>query len=991
MIIKNNVRVDKAYKSLANRTAFIFIFLCSIPNMVCGQGENKDSLIQQAHLLDSLAEYNYDQGNDSIALALSKQSSFILERILGERHSDYAKTLCHVAKYLNELCVYEEAMDSIIKAINIQKISLGIKHPDYAESISTYADIFSSLGKYKSAIDLKTEALNIYKEACGADSKQYVNTLVELASFNYEIGNIQKSISMYEQVLSIYNENKLERNTSEYAKLLLEYSKSKSAIGHNQEAIKICKEARIIYKILYGEKHLLYAVALNCLAYFYSEVYNFEESARLNQIALEIFKEKCGVINLYYATTLRNLAQDYCSLGDIDKALSFAYDAKDIFESLFGPKDQNYIYSLSHIADYYAQQGQKERSIEIAKKALDIVNDGYEGDYYADVSLLYDLAECYYHLDDYYTALSLGQKALNKQKEFFTSDNVTYVKIIENLSYYYAKLGLYDKAINCKKESIHIATNKVMNNFSESSFSQSQFLWKGLQYSFIDYAALFYRQQDSMLLPDLYDKSALFAKALLLNVDMEIRKVISESKDSALIHNYLELSSNRDILNKLTELPMEEHFLNIDSLREIIQEQDEKLIQMSKEYGDYIRNLKLTWKDVQNNLKEKDVAIEFLDFPIGTDSIMYIALTVRKDSELPKMTVLFEEKQLKQIPDTLYYQCKEMTDLVWGALLPEVQGIKNIYFSPSGALHKICIEYLPGMEKYNLYRLSSTRELVTRKKKQSEDSAVLYGGLNYYARIDTIGNDKSKSILDNKYVEHANVRGMKLRGGKEYLPHTKEEVEQIATELRNAKWICQLDTLDKGTEESFKSLSGKKVNTLHISTHGFYFTPDEADKMNYDFLRLDNRMASTEDKALTRSGLIMSGANHILEGEELPDNVEDGILTAKEIADVDLRGLDLVVLSACQTGLGDISQGEGVFGLQRGFKKAGAKTILMSLWEVDDKATQILMTQFYKNLLAGQSKRQSLLSAQEYLRVAENGKYNDPKYWASFIMLDGVN
>ena len=112
-------------------------------------------------------------------------------------------------------------------------------------------------------------------------------------------------------------------------------------------------------------------------------------------------------------------------------------------------------------------------------------------------------------------------------------------------------------------------------------------------------------------------------------------------------------------------------------------------------------------------------------------------------------------------------------------------------------------------------------------------------------------------------------------------------------------------------------------------------------------------------------------------------------MTAKEIADVDLRGLDLVVLSACQTGLGDISQGEGVFGLQRGFKKAGANSILMSLWEVDDKATQILMTQFYKNLLFGQSKRQALLSAQKYLRNVEGGKYDKPKYWAAFILLDG--
>ena len=205
-----------------------------------------------------------------------------------------------------------------------------------------------------------------------------------------------------------------------------------------------------------------------------------------------------------------------------------------------------------------------------------------------------------------------------------------------------------------------------------------------------------------------------------------------------------------------------------------------------------------------------------------------------------------------------------------------------------------------------------------------------------------------------------------------------------------------MDTASLGTEESFKFLSGRKINCLHISTHGFYYTKEEADNAKYKFMLLDDHVAtSAEDKALTRSGLILSGANHILEGDTLPDNIEDGILTAKEIADVDLRGLDLVVLSACQTGLGDISQGEGVFGLQRGFKKAGANTILMSLWEVNDEATQILMTEFYKNLVAGKFKRQSLQLAQKYLRMYKNEKgeqcYNEPKYWAAFILLDGID
>ena len=139
---------------------------------------------------------------------------------------------------------------------------------------------------------------------------------------------------------------------------------------------------------------------------------------------------------------------------------------------------------------------------------------------------------------------------------------------------------------------------------------------------------------------------------------------------------------------------------------------------------------------------------------------------------------------------------------------------------------------------------------------------------------------------------------------------------------------------------------------------------------------------------MTRSGLLFSGCNHAIRHEQVPDGVEDGILTAQEISTLDLRGLDLVVLSACQTALGDIASGEGVFGLQRGFKKAGAKTIIMSLWKVDDEATRILMVELYKNLMSGKNKQQSLKDAQKSLREYDNGKYNKPEYWASFIMLD---
>lgn len=188
--------------------------------------------------------------------------------------------------------------------------------------------------------------------------------------------------------------------------------------------------------------------------------------------------------------------------------------------------------------------------------------------------------------------------------------------------------------------------------------------------------------------------------------------------------------------------------------------------------------------------------------------------------------------------------------------------------------------------------------------------------------------------------------------------------------------------IDIGPEDINKlydmRISGKSKRILHIATHGFY---------DRNGIRQDE--ALDDAKALSYSGLCMSGANNIYKGEDFPENIDDGILTALEISELDMRGMELVVLSACQTGQGVVTN-DGVFGLQRGFKKAGVKSILMSLWEVDDEATCVLMTEFYKNLVDGRSKHKALELAKRAVREQKDKGWDDPYYWASFILLDGV-
>ena len=827
-------------------------------------------------------------------------------------------------------------------------------------------------GDYLSAVDYAEKCLMVSRDtAMIIDDSEIFSEYGFLVEFYTKAGMWDKALRMQKRRTNYWKNMFQSSKDKEYAYFMMFrlWAQLLSLSGANKSAIR---EIHQFINEAMVSKMYLNGIAAD-LADYYFNINDYQNAQKY----YEMSGSKDG------------MAKSLAALGDYPKAIALlkkqieddkgGYISVSLdIEQWNGPYDT----WLCDLASYYNQSGQYDSALV------------YEGKHRRLTR--FEMAKSYYNMGNAYAGKKQLDSALcylMKAKEIYKIQHQykQYAFVLANLLSCYMSMGLYEKIEYYIDDLIKSASNDLLSSFSDLTYDErSKYveLYSRLLGEKIPMYTYYY--PSNKLREQTYN-ALMLIKGALLNSENSLRRVINESNDASLNKIWEELRVDKYILSKELERDSLDRRLNTDSLQNVIYNLEDSLIIKCKGYDDITKSMKLKWQDIQKSLSTQDLAIEFLSFPIENDSVMYAALTLRKDDKSPKLITLFEKNQLRNISDTLCYHSKDMTQLVWEPLFPELQGVKNIYFSPAGALYNIGIEYLPGMEDYNIYRLSSTRELVNRGETNVNNRAVLYGGLDYYAAIDTICSIKGSIIKNETYKEHANVRGMGLRGGKEYLKHTKIEVDKIGDELNKAKWVCLLDTASLGTEESFKSLSRKNINTLHIATHGFYYTQEEINDKGYQFMLLNNQRASAEDKALTRTGLIMSGANHILEGEKLPDNVEDGILTAKEIADVDLRGLDLVVLSACQTGLGDISQGEGVFGLQRGFKKAGANSILMSLWEVNDEATQILMTQFYKNLVFGQSKRQSLQSAQRYLREYNNGYYNEPKYWAAFILLDAIN
>ena len=957
--------------------------------------------------LYNLESYNASIGNYAEAIRLGTTVMQIREKVFGKEDPAYIESLSSLASYYFALCNYVKAIQLQTEAAKVLKDNFGNENIDYATSLSELSLFHAHIGNYLEAIRLGKEVIKIYKQNLGANNPYYAITLDNLAVFYAYIGNYSEAIILGKEAMKIKKELFGTEN-SDYAQSLNNLASFYSNIGNYSEAIILGKEAVKIKKKILGDENSEYALSLRNLAMFYTEIGDYAEALNLGEEALKIRKKILGTEHPDYARSLNDLAVINSRVGKYNETLLLLAEATRIREKVLGKNHPDYAWSLNDLALCHARIGNYNEAIRIGKEAFDIRKSTLGTEHPDYACSLNDLAECYFRIGNYAEAIKMGTEAVELRKEILGDSHPSYALSLLNLTLYYYYQGDFLRAYNCASKYIECSRSFIFNIFSDLSSHFQETLWKG------SYAYLFvsvlpclvnkYRNKESI--SQLFDNTCLFAKGLLLNTGIEMRKLILESGDSMLIIKYKDLSTNISNYNKLIEKPIKIRYMNADSLKNVIQYQEMELARESKVFGDYTRNLTITWKDVQRNLEEGDIAIEFLDYPlVGTDSTIYVAFTLKKDYDSPHMVTLFEKKQLKTMPESVYYTQTDVSDLVWKPLEEELKGVKNIYFAPSGELHRIGIEYLPISktenisEVYTLHRLSSTRQLAVVQDETKGKNSIIYGGINYDEKSNPISTESTStkgSVLRSAFVYRANVDSLSLRNTFEYLEGTKREADMIAEDMKQHRVPYFYYSGTDGTEESFKNLDGTKPKVMHIATHGFYFTEEEAEKSQFarpEMVLLTDGGPQVgkfvEHKPMTRSGLLFSGCNRVIHNEQIPDGDEDGILTAQEISTLDLRGLDLVVLSACQTGLGDIISGEGVFGLQRGFKKAGAKTIIMSLWNVNDESTMKMMTSFYHYYLKGMSKEEAFHAAQDELRK-DNSLQQDRPDWAAFIMMDGL-
>ena len=866
-------------------------------------------------ILNNLASINYYLGNYDEAFKFGKEAIKIQRDVLPSKHPDIAKSLNNLSTVNFYLGNYDEAYKLGKEAIKIQRDVLPSKHPDIALSLNNLALVYSAIGNYLEAKNLGAEAVDILQLFQDTKPHDYAKALNNLSLYHNYLGNYDEAYKLGKEAIKIQRDV-LPSKHPDIAKSLNNLSTVNYYLGNYDEAFKLGKEALKIQRDVLPSKHPDIALSLNNLALFYSDIGNYDEAIRLGTEALEIAKKVLEEKHLDYSLFLHNLALSHAYYGNFKNAVDLETKAMNNLKNVFGMEHPNYALSLNNLAGYHLSLGQFNKAVTLGKEATEAI------------------------------------------KNVFGENHPNYALSLCNLSGYNLVTGNLAEAYNYISQSVDALIYNIKSNLLGLSPQLRESFWMenhlSLFNSLFPSIAFLYRNSESI--SELYDKTALFAKGFLLNTSIEMRKLIMNIEDSTFIRKRLLLSTNKSIYYNLLGKPFNKRYVDMDSLNTVIQQLEMELAPKSYIYEGYGKNLQITWRDVQAVLGKNDIAIEFLEFPFWeTDSTKYVALTLKKGYDCPHMVTLFEKKQLDVVPDSIYYCSDRLYNLVWKPLEEELQGVRDIYFSPSGELHRIGIEYLPKSngeiicDIYALHRLTSTRQLALAQDDTNGKDFILFGGMDYYADLNaktpnTDSNPKSKQDLT--VTHRINVESLGLQGPFQNLVSTKEETDQIS-EILNTHGIKHNYFHDaQATEESFKNLDGTRPRVIHIATHGKYLTKAEAEQEKkkergptFATPQMEGLLGEglsmdrfVEDRALTRSYLLFSGGNHILNHEQIPEGVEDGILTAQEISRMDLRGLDLLVLSACQTGMGDIFSGEGVFGLQRGFKKAGAKTIIMSLW-----------------------------------------------------------
>jgi CHAT domain-containing protein/Tfp pilus assembly protein PilF len=966
-----------------------------------------------AMTLQSIGVNQFNSGKYAAADSSISLAARILEKNYGIKSVEYATCMSNLGLLYMEKGLYAKSIDYINKSLIIRQEIQGKDHPDYLSTLNKLGIVYKNQGEFRSADSIFQFVLVSRCELLGENSPDYIATLNNLGNLYSEIGDYKQAAYYLKKSFQL-GENTLGKNSSDYASLLNNIGVLYLDMSDYKISETYFKKALDINMKKFGDDNLSCADNYNNLGILFSELGDYYSAEYYYKKALEIRSYFLGTKHIQYAKSLENLGILYSELNDLDKAIDFVSKSLEIRKEILGNSHPGYFLSLINMGAIYYEKGDFNNAERNFKLVEEYYDENINKNFKCYSSTLINMVLIMYKRNEYYLSENYYVKALEylgnvldepSPKLFTLSNSYAYLQLRTN-----REQGAYSILNNNFSKKVKI----IADNFEWLNDNQKEAYWKK-ESSFYDNLSWFANQAFEAV-PEAVGLN--YNAALLTKSKMLEAKISSENYYREVDELREELAYRRRLLAKMESDGSNEK----EKLKKLHHEADslDKRLTLSwPEYAQQKKNLTITWDQVQQNLDKGEAAIEFVRFENEDDSLVYYnALVLKKGDQNPTMVKLCKEIDLQSITPKMGYSA--YYPLIWQPLEAVLKDITTIYYAPTGELYNVPFhaiyapkdggdeiiaaktdkrgvvieqehatteadaEYL--MDRYTLHQLTSTRYLAMGLKQKAIEpignTMAMVGGVNYDYLPGSI--DASKK---NKKDKNASRSSASASGKLNYLEGTKIEVEQINQQVTTATWQTKLIENNEAIEENITKLEGKEANgILHLATHGYAFP-------EYDFkdtsisknsLRYSYRYSTNP---MVRSGIILAGGNWAWTGSDTLSKLgaeQNGILTALEVSQLNLKKTKLVVLSACETGLGKIEGSEGTFGLKRGFKLAGVEQMIVSLWSVPDKETMELMTLFYSDLTKTLNPVLSFEKAQKELRI----KYpTEPEKWAGFVLV----
>jgi len=929
-----------------------------------------------------------------------------------------------------------EALPVAQEALRVAEATFGADHPNTATALYRLGVIDTALGKYAEAEPLYKRSLAIREKALGPDHPDVAQSLNNLAVVYWFQGNYADAELLYKRSLAI-REKALGPDHLDVARTLSNLATLYQIQGRYAEAEPLLKRTLAIFEKALGPDHPNVATSLNLIANLYKSQGRYADAEPLLKRALAIYEKALGPDHPAVAGTLDNLAILYVAQGKYAEALSLSKRSLAIREKVLGPDHPDVADSLNDLANLYKDQGKYAEVEPLYKRSMAIYEKALGLDHPHVGANLQNLADVYRIEGKYAEAEVLYQQSLTIFEKALGPDHPDVATTLNGLASLYWAQGRYADAEPFFERDLQNLSKQFDYSFSYMSEKDRLEFLQQAESTFPQYFSfcLAYAEKDPALTGKMYD-ALLWEKGLVGSSVASLRTQVAAAGDPQAAALFEALTEKKSESARLATSRPDGWLESRSKVDEEANDLEQQLARRVSSLAEQKSLARTNWQDVRKRLAPRDAAVEFVRFPFydgkkQTGKTYYVALVIRPGSQQPALVQLGDASQIEGESFSAYRAdvgsrsliheqqtaeppWRSLYDSVWKPLEASLGDAKRVYVSLDGALNELPLGVLQAsdgrrvMEQHDVRMVSSTRDVLRPIHGATNNTAVVVGNPRFLLNDEEQRTAVNQTRGSNKQ-EQANLRtpvalpsnaatGTLSRDLAERsacnppppaggvlcpLPGTAAEVQSITELLREKNWSVSSYQGEQAVEEVVKNAARPRV--LHLATHGFFLS-DQQVKLGSGSNAQPS--AGIEDPML-RSGLFFAGADRMLKSEPPLEGVENGVLTAYEAATLNLQGTELVVLSACETGRGQVQTGEGVFGLRRALQEAGAESVLMSLWSVPDRETQELMTYFYRNWLGGMEKPEALRRAQVKERDRVKKRYGKdlPYYWGAFILV----